>query len=47
MIGRNFPLAIGIPLDVYERRRSFLRGRIGDGNGTLDVGTGSGGITLR
>jgi hypothetical protein len=38
---------VGIPLDVYERRRSFLRGRIGDGNGTLDVGTGSGGITLR
>ena len=38
---------VDIPLNVFERRRSFLRGRVGDGNGTLDVGTGSGGITLR
>ncbi len=32
---------------VSESRRSFLRGRIGDGNGTLRVSTGSGGVNFR
>jgi hypothetical protein len=32
---------------VLESRRSFLRGRIGDGHGTLHVNTGSGGISFR
>ena len=38
---------VQIPLRVHEKRKSFLRGTIGDGNGMLDVGTGSGGIALR
>lgn len=38
---------VDVPVTVIEKRRSFFRGRIGDGRGTLDVGTGSGSITLR
>jgi lia operon protein LiaG len=34
-------------LVVNESRRSFLRGRIGDGNGALRVSTGSGGVSFR
>ncbi len=34
-------------LVVAESRRSFLRGRIGDGNGALRVSTGSGGVSFR
>ena len=42
----------GIDMDmpgvvVTESRRSYLRGRIGDGNGTLRVSTGSGGVSFR
>lgn len=32
---------------VHESRKSFLRGRLGDGNGTLHVSTGSGGVNFR
>lgn len=32
---------------VHESRRSFLRGRLGDGRGTLHVNTGSGGVSFR
>jgi hypothetical protein len=34
-------------LVVHESRRSFLRGKIGDGNGALHVSTGSGGVNFR
>lgn len=34
------------PVQVIEQRRSFFRGRLGDGAGTLRVGTGSGSIHL-
>ena len=34
-------------LVISESRRSYLRGRIGDGNGTLRVNTGSGGVSFR
>ena len=42
----------GIDVDVpgfvvSESRRRFMRGRIGDGNGTLRVSTGSGGVNFR
>jgi DUF4097 and DUF4098 domain-containing protein YvlB len=42
----------GIDMDVpevvvTESRRNYLRGRIGDGNGTLHVSTGSGGVSFR
>jgi hypothetical protein len=36
-----------VDLTVNERRRSYLRGRIGDGNGSLRVSTGSGGVSFR
>jgi DUF4097 and DUF4098 domain-containing protein YvlB len=36
-----------VELTVNERRRSYLRGRIGDGNGSLRVSTGSGGVSFR
>lgn len=32
---------------VNESRRSFLRGRLGDGNGNLRISTGSGGVNFR
>lgn len=34
-------------LSVNERRKSYLRGRIGDGRGELFVSTGSGGVSFR
>jgi hypothetical protein len=34
-------------LSISESRRSYLRGSIGDGNGTLRVSTGSGGVSFR
>lgn len=37
----------GRGLVVHESKRSFLRGRLGDGHGTLRVHTGSGGIFFR
>lgn len=38
---------VGVPITVMQRKESFLHGRIGDGRGTLKVGTGSGSIALR
>jgi lia operon protein LiaG len=32
---------------VHEARRTFLRGRMGDGKGSLSVNTGSGGVSFR
>jgi hypothetical protein len=32
---------------VHESRRTFLRGRLGDGRGSLHVNTGSGGVSFR
>lgn len=34
-------------LRIDESRRSFLRGRIGDGEGNLRINTGSGGVSFR
>jgi lia operon protein LiaG len=36
-----------IPLQVTLKKRSSLRGRIGDGNGRIQIDTGSGGVRLR
>lgn len=38
---------IDIPLQVTMKKRSSLRGRIGDGNGRIQIDTGSGGVRLR
>ena len=40
-------IEIDAPVTIIEKRKSFLRGTIGDGRGTLTVGTGSGSIELR
>jgi lia operon protein LiaG len=34
-------------LSVSEKRKNFLRGHVGDGNGVLRVSTGSGGVSFR
>lgn len=38
---------IDVPFDLLERRKSFVHARVGDGHGTLQVNTGSGGIAIR
>lgn len=40
-------IEVDFPMDVRTVRRDELRGRIGDGAGTLSIDTGSGGIRLR
>lgn len=39
-------IEIGVPATITERRRSHVRGRIGDGNGRITIDGGSGGIKL-
>lgn len=36
-----------IPLQVVQKRRSHLRGRLGDGNGQIVIDTGSGSVSIR
>jgi lia operon protein LiaG len=36
-----------IPLQVTLKKKTSLRGRIGDGNGRIEIDTGSGGVRLR
>lgn len=38
---------VDVPFELIERTKSFLRARIGDGRGTLQVNTGSGSIAIR
>jgi len=37
---------VDLPLEVQEVKRDYVRGVLGDGNGTIHVDTGSGGIRL-
>lgn len=36
-----------LPVQVVEMKRTYFRGRIGDGDGRIDIDTGSGGVKLR
>ena len=36
-----------VPMQLIQKKRSSLRGRLGDGQGRLEIDTGSGGVTLR
>ena len=38
---------VDAPVQVTQKRRSHLRGRIGDGQGMIAIDTGSGGVNLR
>ena len=35
------------PVQMIERRKDYMRGRVGDGRGKLTVNTGSGGVSFR
>ena len=36
-----------LPIQITQQKRSHLRGRLGDGNGRIEIDTGSGGVRLR
>lgn len=38
---------VGVPVTRREARRGSFRGRIGDGNGRVEIETGSGGVRIR
>ncbi len=38
---------VDLPFQVERAERTYVRGRLGDGNGRIVVDTGSGGVTLR
>jgi DUF4097 and DUF4098 domain-containing protein YvlB len=38
---------VGLPLQVMQKGRTYLRGRLGDGDGTIIIDSGSGGVSLR
>ena len=40
-------ISVDAPLQVSQKRRTHLRGRIGDGQGLISIDTGSGGVSLR
>ena len=40
-------ISTDLPIQLFEQRRSYLRGRIGDGDGRIVVSTGSGSVRLR
>ena len=35
------------PIQITQKRRSYLRGTLGDGNGRIQIDTGSGGVNIR
>jgi hypothetical protein len=37
---------VDVPLEVREVRRNYMRGILGDGQGTIVIDTGSGGVRL-
>jgi len=40
-------IQVDVPFSAVESKRSYLRGRLGDGEGTILIETGSGGVRLR
>ena len=40
-------ISTDLPIQVTQHKRSHLRGRLGDGNGRIEIDTGSGGVRLR
>lgn len=40
-------ISTDVPIRFLEQRRSYVRGRVGDGNGTMVITTGSGSVRLR
>jgi len=36
-----------LPIQLIEKRRNYMRGRLGDGDGRIRIDTGSGGVRLR
>ncbi len=40
-------ISTDIPIQITQRKRSHLRGKIGDGDGRIEIDTGSGGVRLR
>jgi len=40
-------IAIEVPVDYREKSRSYVLGKIGDGNGRIYIDTGSGGVRIR
>lgn len=40
-------ITVDVPVTRRQARRSFFRGRIGDGNGRVIIDTGSGGVRIR
>jgi lia operon protein LiaG len=40
-------ISADLPIQIAQQKRSHLRGRLGDGNGRIEIDTGSGGVRLR